>query len=300
MITDIPRPEDFAAYGIAYLNLAWEAAVTLVREIDDTEDEEVKTDYWTASQRNLATSISLCHQALDFLLKGRITEISPYLLISGNSSDWPKAVDKKDTPFSEFHTADSQELIRIHNSVYLTRLSQDFVESFEALRKLRNSLMHTIDKRIALSARDVILNILMASETFLGKFKWPATRRAYLNSSRESYIYHEGPDYIVCLEMEAVIKNLERRDLLRYFGFDRKRRGYRCPVCYRAHGDVEFENKSAVLEPNSPESVELYCFVCETKTAVVRQSCGNLKCRGNVLDPERTECLTCGADYREG
>ena len=81
MITDIPSHEDFAAYGIAYLNLAWDAAVTLLREIEDIDDEEIRSDYLIASQRNLAMSVNLCHQALDFLLKGRIVEISPFLLI---------------------------------------------------------------------------------------------------------------------------------------------------------------------------------------------------------------------------
>ncbi len=244
-------------------------------------------------------SVSLCHQALDFLLKGRIAEISPYLLISSSSSDWPKGADKKDTPFSEFHTPDSQELIRIHNAVYHNRLSQEFMDSFEALRRLRNSLMHTVDKRIALSARDVILNIFLASETFLGKYKWPATRRNYLNSSRESYIYFEESDHSVCLEIDAVLNNLERRDILRYLGFDRKRRGYRCPICYISHRKVHFENKFAVLEPNSPDSKEVYCFVCDTKSEVIRKACANSKCRGNVLDPDGDECLTCGKYYDE-
>ena len=299
MITDIPSHEDFAAYGIAYLNLAWDAAVTLLREIEDIDDEEIRSDYLIASQRSLAMSVNLCHQALDFLLKGRIVEISPFLLICGRSSDWPKGVDKKDISFSEFHTPDSQELIRIHNSVYPARLSQEFINSFEESRKLRNALMHTIDKRIALSARDVILNILLASETFIGDFKWPATRRNYLNSSRESYIYEEGPDYIICLEIEAVFKNLDRRDIHRFFGFDRNRRGYRCPICYRASGYVEFNNAFAVLEPNSPNSSEIYCFVCETKSIVVRKACTKPNCRGNVVDPDWSECLTCGAVYEE-
>ena len=82
-------------------------AVTLLREIEDIADQEVRIDYLIASQRNLAMSVNLFHQALDFLLKGRIVEISPYLLICGFSSDWPKGVDKKDILFSELYTLDS-------------------------------------------------------------------------------------------------------------------------------------------------------------------------------------------------
>ena len=104
---------------------------------------------------------------------------------------------------------------------------------------------------------------LLASETFLGDLKWPATRRNYLNSSRESYIYEDDPDYIICLEIEAVLKILDRHDILRFFGFDRKQRGHCCPICFRASGYVEFNNAFAVLEPNTPNSTDMYCFVCE-------------------------------------
>jgi hypothetical protein len=296
MITDIPSPDDFAAYGTAYLNLAWDGALGLLREIEGMGDEEMQSDFWLASQRNLAISVNLCHQAIDFLIKGRIAEVSPYLLFGGDSSSWPKGVDKKDVPFSDFHTLDSQALIRVHDSVCRKRLPAPFIESFEGLRRQRNSLMHTIDKRIALSVKDVIGSILLASETFHGKHQWIKVRKDYLDTSKEAFIYQDGADHIIALEMQAIIDRIGRAELLRFFGFDKKRRRYQCMNCYASDQYVDFENRFAVLEPNSPESTEVYCFVCDTRRSVIRNHCSHEDCSCNVIDAEYKRCLLCDGD----
>ena len=294
MITDIPSPQDFEAYGIDYLNLAWEEAVGLLRKPDEFEDKYDKSDFWKAAQRPLAMAISLCHQGIEFLLKAQIATISPFLLISKGSSEWPKGCDKRDTPFPDFHTVDAQDIVKIYNTVYGTRLAEDFIAQFENLRKLRNTITHTVNKNIQITVKDILLHILNASSTLTGKIKWLSHRRSYLDKDHDSVLYSSDEnDFIMLLEMKVVVKLLGRSELLTHFGFDKRRRKYQCPVCYYASSMVTFDFPMAVIEPNTPKSTTLYCFICDQSIVVERKACMHQNCKGNVISVEEDMCLTC-------
>jgi hypothetical protein len=89
MIVDIPTPKDFQEEGISSLNLACELVVSLISEYDSIEsafpeaDVDLDKVYWTAAKKSLTTFISMAQQGMEFLLKGKVTEISPFLLIAG-------------------------------------------------------------------------------------------------------------------------------------------------------------------------------------------------------------------------
>lgn len=144
MITDVPTADDFQQAGIGFLNLAWDAACELVRhsryyqEFDYWGDEE--QEYWNAAQRPLATALALTQQGIELLLKAKIAEVSPFLLLD---SSWCRGHDKTDAPYSDFRTIDSQDLIRAHDSVQPNRLPDDFKNRVNELRKVRNSIFHT-------------------------------------------------------------------------------------------------------------------------------------------------------------
>jgi len=46
------------------------------------------TAYWAAAERELANAIAIAHQGVEFLLKGRIALVSPYLLIVQDPKHW--------------------------------------------------------------------------------------------------------------------------------------------------------------------------------------------------------------------
>jgi hypothetical protein len=83
MIRDIPKSTDFEGHGIDYLNLGWGTILEVLCDFAAAEEwtggvePEMKADFWSAAQRELATALSLIEQGAEFLLKAKICEISP-------------------------------------------------------------------------------------------------------------------------------------------------------------------------------------------------------------------------------
>ena len=166
MIIDIPREADYEKTALDLLNLAWESVLKLAVELDEAKDygNDVAEDiYWNACQSQLATAASLVQQGFEFLLKGKIIAVSPYLLINGTPRDWPKGCTKADTPFAKFYSIDAQDLVRVHDTVANNRLPENIVTLFEDMRTLRNSIMHTVDSRLKVEVKQVVCAILELS-----------------------------------------------------------------------------------------------------------------------------------------
>src|SRR5262245_39444063 len=202
MILDVPTKADFDNNGIAFLNLAWQSVVGVslglpdqpveVLGADATEDHlhaaaeesrqwaEAVEEYWRAAQQELATAVALAQQGTEFLLKGKIAEVSPFLLISGDPGDWPSGCDRNDIRFADFKTNEAQDLIRCHDTVCNPRLTDQFKNRFEQLRRMRNSVMHTVDRRLSFTTQDGLLAILEMVEALIGGNTWLMLRRQYL------------------------------------------------------------------------------------------------------------------------
>lgn len=304
MITDIPTSGDFRQTGVDYLNLAWDTVEELVfqfeygdefcNDVDDVGSADVESEYWSAAQRPISTAVSLAHQGGEFLLKSLISETSPFLLIAGNPSSWPEKVTHNDTPFSAFRTIDAQDLVRVHESVSVKRLVPAFVQRFDDLRKKRNSLMHTVVRQLRLTVLDVFRDILEISHHLIGPYKWPAMRRKYLKSCTYSVAYSaEHVNVRMTRDLIRLANKLSPSEVRKYFGIDKKQRRYFCRDCQMQGGGDDLDAPSAVLRPNTPESTEVYCFVCGNVRTVVRKHCSNPDCKGNVIDTGDGSCLTC-------
>jgi hypothetical protein len=299
MITDVPSPDDFRVSGMAFLNLAWGTAIGLACELDDAaefgiETAEVSDAYWAAAQRPLSTAASLVQQGTEFLLKARIAEVSPYLLIA-RPSDLPAGSQAQDIPFSKFKTVDAQDLIRIHNAVATARLSDQFNDRFEKLRQQRNTIMHTVDPGMRFTAKELIEAILEISEDLVGARSWVTQRRSYLDNDTSAALgENDHVGSIMATEFLKVIDLLQPVQLRRFFGLEKRQRRYRCKECEWSGRDWGQEVPTAQLRPTSESSKSVYCFVCEQTTAVERRPCR--KCKGNVIEGDDGMCLTCGTD----
>lgn len=136
MVTDIPPPELFAAYGKDYLNLSWTNSISVILDLEEAEPwdgpkgDDERSDYCELARHELTTAISLAEQGAEFLPKSRIAEVSPWLLISQSPQDWPRRCNAENIPFSKFRTVDAQDLIKIHDTMYATRLPESFREFF--------------------------------------------------------------------------------------------------------------------------------------------------------------------------
>ena len=94
MITDSPTPEDYARAGTELLISAWCSATALLMErlesfelivslkkIESDSKEKNLNDYFESIQTNMRSSLALVQQGVEFHLKSRICEVSPFLLI---------------------------------------------------------------------------------------------------------------------------------------------------------------------------------------------------------------------------
>lgn len=307
MISDIPTYDDFADQGTVFLNLAWDTVLDLLLDYLEAEewqaivDDEQPEEYWEAALKPLATAVALVQQGAEFYLKARIALISPYLLITGKASEWPRKCDKQDTSFSSFHIADAHDLIKIHDTVAEARLSDTIKQLYTKLRLARNKIFHTVDKRLRFSEKEIIQAILKISDELISSKKWALIRRAYLESSPSSVAWSsDGVGCGLSREMMAVIDLVGTADAKRFFGFNKRQRKYICPNCAREHRVLHSEENpmTAQLSPNKPNSTNLFCFVCGKNISVIRKKCKDIDCKGNVIHADGDfECLTCFIDH---
>jgi len=314
MILDIPTSADFEEQGMTLLNLAWDSVTQLLFDhqalakwAGDPVDGEAEL-YIKASQKPLGIATVLLQQGSEFLVKAAIAKISPLLLIAGNSQSWPKRCDSTDIAFSMFKTPDAEDLIRIHNTVAPKRFSEAFTQQFGKLRRIRNTVFHTIDRNLRFTEKDILSAILTVTTELQGPANWMENRVKYLESTPVAAFDVDRAGYTLAMEFEQVIELLGDADLKSHFDFSKRRRRYLCLECKDAASDFDdgsFQPKTAQLKPNSPSSREVYCVVCRTTFPVARTRCNRTECNGNVIHQSTQDkqpgcgyydpvCLTCG------
>jgi hypothetical protein len=294
MIINTPSPDEYRTYGISYLNLAWDSALTDLSQIEEfvEEDDDIFLEHSSDFHRKIGLAITLCHQAIEFFLKGRIAEVSPYLLVANSGKDWPSVKPDADLDFSDLLTVNSQDLPRIYNAVRSDSLTEEFVQRYNKLRKMRNSLMHSINRNTNVRPKDVLLFILQVSTDILGSHSWIDTRRSYLNDNLYSASKTGETKTDLAWEIARVMEIFSKGEVRRLLLDVGDRRQYQCPLCF--YSDAEIENRFAVLEPNTPASKSIHCLVCEESTTILRRDCDHDDCLGNVIFEEDELCLTCG------
>jgi len=315
VLKDIPHPDDFERNGLAFLNLAWDSIAELsqthhtvtemmntsyISEEDRLEMEEVEETYWQNSQPALATAVALAHQGGEFLLKSRIAAISPFLLLSVDK--WPANTDGADKSFADFKTVDAQELIKIHDMVCANPLPSKFKTNFENLRKLRNTIMHSVHRERPFTPREGVLAILDIADTLIGPLSWQSVRFKYREQKIEIWNVDASefnPRHRYAEETMHVIRELlEPAASLKYYDFNKKQHSYFCVGCFEEYAGLVF---TVHLKPASSTATEAYCVSCQTTFPVRRKKCD--ECEGNVFGKDRWDdgwtCLTCNDGWLE-
>jgi hypothetical protein len=303
VITDIPTPSDFEATAASLLNLAWDAVSSLIHHSERSELEawdecgEVSDEFWAAAQKPLGNAQALIHQGVEFLLKARIAEVSPFLLLDRAVRDWPRESATRDTKYAEFRTVDAQDLVRLFNTVCPARLDAAFVQRIEEQRKTRNTFIHSVDKSLIHSPQGLWRTILDVSHHLIGPAKWVGIRRAYLESTPASIAFStDGVSIELAWECEELLETLTPSEQELHLGIVPKARRYVCYQCALDCRDAGFRPQTAQLRPNSPDSAHVYCFMCGQTQLVNRLSCAAEGCKGNVIEADDGVCLTCFAD----
>lgn len=294
MIIDIPSHDDFLRTGLGLLDIAWDTAAGLVMDLANSEymgpaDPEMAAAFWEASRQRLSVSLATAQQAVEFILKSRIAEVSPFLLIGSLPRDWPRKCDQQDTQFADFRTIDAQDLLRVHDAVVPTRLGPEFLAKFEELRKTRNAIIHTVDARISPRAADVVRDILAVYRLLFPAGNWFALRREYLEHSPLAELYSgEFVDEQLMLEFERVDSLLGEGVLSASLGMGDSLR-FVCPQCARAV-DGETRDPRCAFKTGDGESIE--CILCGGVYSISPGSCD--ECGTGLIASDHSFCVTCG------
>lgn len=299
MINNLPISEDFYSSGKELLNFSWDIVATLLCDMDNAtgafgyDAEKITDAYWNAAKGRLSTALAMTQQGTEFILKGKITDISPYLLIADGPSNVPSPYPNASINFSDIRTIDAQDLIRVLDTFSDTRVPVEFKEHFDDLRKQRNLIMHSVDRTLEVQFQDVIKSILYIHKALFPNESWPAIRLQFLETTPTAPLGAiEYSVNTVCWELSLVEQILTTSEIKLFLGFDPKQYRYLCPECLiAANTDTEFDFKFANLRPKGSTTTDLYCPVCDETYHVVRKPCDC--CDGNVLSEEDEACLSC-------
>lgn len=307
---NVPTPEDFYTSGKELLNFAWDATATLLVELDnadfygieESDMEEVSIKYWAASKRTLTTALTVIQQAVELIIKGRIAEISPYLLISDAPARWPSPYGAQPVDFERFRTIDAQDLVKVHDTFAPTQFEPEFIEKLRHLRETRNVVMHSAGKNVSVQVAEVVDSALFMHKNLFPNERWFSVRREFLRGGPNAALgAAEYATNNACREASIVKKLLHPRQVKTYLGVDKKQRAYFCPVCLEdANTDAEVLQVLAVLRPNDPAATEVYCPVCDELHAVERMEHRRSGCDGSVVSTETGQCLVCGSWHDDG
>lgn len=311
MITNIPAPDELEAISLRLHFSAWANLLSIIVDFDSVfepspDDQnmwaEEKESYVEACQPELQSICAVIQQSNEMALKARICAVSPYLLLlnaENKLSTQPKRVD-----FFSLRTLDAVDLPSTVNTFCPTPLSDKFIQEYNSIRALRNSVVHAGKSSKAFSADELLhTQIFLYCELWPTR-KWLADRVEYADQTRLAF-FHDGrwnsAHAVVMNEISkayAIFTNGEFKSL-----FDRPKstRRYIChDCCYQAttkHGRPDPGScQTAWLD----DDTHLTCRMCAKTFKVARTRCNEPNCRGDVIGANDDDyvdmCHTCGED----
>ncbi len=334
MIIDIPTPNEFELSATELLNTAWSQVINLLIEFEEVADflegdsisSEITPDgmnyirlpqsneiisenteqYWKASKQTISIGLTLIQQAIEFYIKGKIVNISPYMLIDSVSS-WPSKCNINDISFSSFKSIDAQDLIKVHNTICNSteRFDDTFINFYNEMRTLRNKLMHSVPKDINIRAEEVLEKILYVHNSFTNK-SWNNDRKSFLNNTPtnsmeffKSQRFHEP--YILdqlYKEIKLTVEKLTPSIIKKYFEYDKKRYALLCPKCIEKLNELDFPHDSYEYHFKSFQEIDssgVYrCIICDFSKSISFKDEECECCEKTCIDSETNQCLISG------
>ena len=103
--------------------------------------QERRIAYWHGQRYRLNNATAVLQQSMELLLKARIAEVSPFLLLAGDPQRWRKPDKKGEVSFTDLRTIDATQLCSVVATVSSAPLPPDFQSFFNDVRKRRNKIV---------------------------------------------------------------------------------------------------------------------------------------------------------------
>jgi hypothetical protein len=313
LILNIPTRDDFFNVANNYLNSSWGSVIELLREFevlgdmieDSSAHEDERQRYWGAANQTLISATALVQQAVEFYIKGKISDVSPYLLIVGAPQSWPRGCASNNIEFSSFRTLDAQDLIHVHNTVCENKFSDEFIQWFDELRDIRNKVIHTVDKSLKVKPEEALDFILYAHNYFVAE-DWFKSRAQYLEQTPANSMkilqgdaFNDSYNLGELLIEFRIITNVLRPAKLKYhLNFNKRVRILHCPSCIQKVSEMDdWDYESASDYGKTYQLIQrtgsFICCLCGYASSTVNKKCNELGCKGEYLDTNSGVCFTC-------
>ncbi|RTQ45722.1 hypothetical protein EJV47_24870 [Hymenobacter gummosus] len=304
MIINQPNSEEFQKLAHNCLAQAFNLIFEMDKAIFDFGEKALKEDVWKYSQGRLNTAVVLIHQTIESFMKASICETSPLLLLEGRRKDWPVLPGQDDRDFNDFYSTPAEALLRTYAATTKRSLSPDVVDHVEAIRTLRNRIVHGIS-RTALTPKKLIEDILDTFLLFEGPdVWWNALLQEFANHPlADAMGIHFGTQLAEFAErLDYVEASVGKAKFDRQFTLNTRARRYICPFCKlqwdAGVGYGRYPYTWAFLDKDSEGGPVVICLNCNIETPVVRKDCWYTACKGSVRfygeDKDEIFCLTCG------
>jgi hypothetical protein len=296
MIKNAPKAPILLASGKELLNLSWRLVIDILRMQEEVFFEQLwqrqKNMFWKNARREILTAHTLLVQGIELIIKSRIANVSPLLLIERLTEN----SIRENEDFCNCKTIQESVLVSYHNKIVDKKISPKFAKDFKKMLTLRNEIIHlettkhTKVLEIKMLANKVLSDIMYVSEKLLQE-KWFKIREHFLEESVE--VFDDGitcARMLLCEEFEALKNSLTASEYVKFFHHNKKAKTYYCINCYNACNEREFDNyKFATIDPKDPKKI--YCPVCGTHYTYQKYKCSDNFCRGALHADGR--CLCC-------
>ena len=311
MIINTPNPSDFNEVGQSILFLAWtktlELLVAFIDPLDTYPRKRTRRDrlnYLECANTELKVNLTLVLQAVEFYLKARIAEESPYLLLEDFSNN--KVCSRSDiVSFDDLKTATFKDLLKINNAIGKMVIPLSLEKDIETLRKMRNQIVHSTNKHLKLDFKELIIIAFKIHNGFFPSVPFFYSYRKYLYSypSFNKYIdryrnmekEHETLPILItqAIALESILSNAEYKEL---FGCRKSEKKYFCVNCWGLLHSEEYgvrdDSKISQTRTAYREAKGVYlCFICDYKNEVYNWTCR--ECNKKLLIKDFGFCMYC-------
>ncbi len=311
MIINEPSFESLNSSALRYHYSACEKTFDLISEFENFRDpwedssEVSRKNEWMGylakSRFDIEDIYADLAQANELALRAKICSVSPYLLLINTENKFRASAEHTD--FTELRTLDAVDLPSVVNSVCGPKLSPLFISEFGEIRSLRNKIVHLGSAEVKLDHKTIIKLICnQYTELWRGE-RWLTNWVEHSRRKRNSHFfdYEHYTEFTDVMDRIPTISSaLSKSQFAVMFGFPKNKRRYIChSCCYAAciaeHGAYFGDYKTAVLQSKEV----LQCSLRDQTFEVLRQSCTEEDCNGNVfIDSEVSglACCSCGEE----
>ncbi|MBB1396369.1 hypothetical protein [Pseudoalteromonas sp. SG44-8] len=303
MITNLPEPKEFKYLSIQYLAQAidhifkTELAIypgALFSGFGDIDEE------WDSRQGVLGNSLIMLFLSVENFFKYEVSRQGPHDLLTDESREKINSPESFD--FENLYLLGLDELISKYQKIDGKSLSCSALTMLEKLRVSRNKFTHGLHRELI--EPSYIVEVIAEFLTVIWTPTWISEFREVMLTEPLYGLFNEDEENMQLLQYYKFFEDyLSKKKFKKLIGMPLEGRRYLCPHCQEnaiESGSV-IDAKYACLEPNQPDTTEVYCWLCHGYAEIERESCQEKPCPANVIYPTDSYklhisniCLTCG------